>query len=422
VSFNINEVVEVEHVEECRRNKGCGPECRRRPKKGQWEADITIRLPGGRTVRRRRGIPSEWARTAVSRRAWVEDLEALLKVELLREGAGPETVAELIKEWIEERAKAGVEGVTHDMKALDRHVLPLLGHLGVREVRRRHAAELVHVLMKTPSRKGGVLAPRTVRGVYFLVRQIFEYACDKEYIEVNPIAVRRGVLPKMEDKDPSWRVTAVFTTREVEMLISDERIPEYRRVRYAIEFLGSLRTGQASALRFSDYDPTREPLGKLTSRGTYDSMAKKEKGITKTKVVHEIPVHPVLAKILAQWKLRGWQEWMGRAPNADDLILPTRAGRPRDVRKALEQFNDDLKTLGLRKRRHYDTRRTFISVALDGGARKDILEKITHPRPKDAFDLYRTEQWPVLCQAVQSIQVSLSETKVIRLHSALGES
>ena len=36
-------------------------------------------------------------------------------------------------------------------------------------------------------------------------------------------------------------------------------------------------------------------------------------------------------------------------------------GDHRDVRKALEDFHEDLKRLGLRKRRHYDARRTFIS-------------------------------------------------------------
>jgi hypothetical protein len=147
---------------------------------------------------------------------------------------------------------------------------------------------------------------------------------------------------------------------------------------------------------------------------TYDSRRKKVKGKTKTRVTFRTPVHPirparacsragrarlreerprvallVLARILAEWKLSGWRKWMGRAPKPDNLVVPRKTGKARDARKALEAFHEDLETLGLRERRHYDTRRTFISLALDGDASKDLLEKITHSRPQDPFDLYR---------------------------------
>ena len=49
----------------------------------------------------------------------------------------------------------------------------------------------------------------------------------------------------------------------------------------------------------------------------------------------------------------------------------------RDVRKALEDFREELERPGLRMRRHYDARRTFISLGLDAGASKDLLQSIT---------------------------------------------
>jgi hypothetical protein len=142
------------------------------------------------------------------------------------------------------------------------------------------------------------------------------------------------------------------------------------------------------------------------------------KGKTKTRATFRIPVHPVLARILAEWKLRGWQEWMGRAPKPDDLIVPTKLGSPRDVRKALEAFHEDLDKLGLRKRRHYDARRTFISLALDGGASKDLLKKLTHPSPQDAFDLYRSEAWETLWSQVLCIKLRSREGRVVELRPA----
>jgi hypothetical protein len=35
-----------------------------------------------------------------------------------------------------------------------------------------------------------------------------------------------------------------------------------------------------------------------------------------------MPVHPVLAAMLAEWKLQGWPEMMGRTPEPDDLVVP----------------------------------------------------------------------------------------------------
>jgi hypothetical protein len=83
------------------------------------------------------------------------------------------------------------------------------------------------------------------------------------------------------------------------------------------------------------------------------------------------------------------------------------------VCKALEEFHDDLERLGLRRRRHYDARRTFISVALDAGARKDLLQSITHPRPADSFDLYRAPSWAARCETVAKLPIELREGRVL---------
>ena len=174
-------------------------------------------------------------------------------------------------------------------------------------------------------------------------------------------------------------------------------------------------------MRWGDYDPDGQPLGKITSSLSYDSKRKIVKG-TKTGVTHEVPVHPTLAKVLAAWKLTGWRAWTGNKeqPRGEDLIIPNKRGVHRDVRKALEDFHEDLERLGLRKRRHYDARRTFISLGLDAGASKDILQSITHPRPADAFDLYRTPAWTARCEAVSKLKADLREGTIVPLHAIAG--
>jgi len=243
---------------------------------------------------------------------------------------------------------------------------------------------------------------------------VFQYAVLQEIIPGNPMVLAKGVLPRVQDKDPTWRAKAVFTATEVEMLLlqSSRRSASARRVCHRV--LTGLRTGQVSALRWSDYDPEIEPLGRISSSLSYDSVRKIEKA-TKTGVTHEVPVHPALAKVLAAWKLTGWRKWMEASPKQGDLIIPNINGDHRDVRKALEDFHEDVERLGLRKRRQYDARRTFISLGLDGGASKDLLQSITHPRPLDVFDLYRTPAWAARCEAVAKLKVELREGEVLQL-------
>jgi len=124
-------------------------------------------------------------------------------------------------------------------------------------------------------------------------------------------------------------------------------------------------------------------------------------------VPREIPVHPGLAQVLIEWRRLGWKSTYGRSPKDDDLIIPSTEGGHRSVTYALKTFHRDLEVLGLRKRRLHDCRRTFISLAQDGGASKDVLRFLTHPSPGDAFDLYSTPSWEARCEAVLCLQVGL---------------
>ena len=111
-----------------------------------------------------------------------------------------------------------------------------------------------------------------------------------------------------------------------------------------------------------------------------------------------MPVHPVLKKILAEWKLSGWQVMMQRSAGPDDLIIPSRRGVNRSRHHALEKLGEDLDRLGMRRRRQHDLRRTFISLARADGARKDILETITHGERGDIMDSYTSLPWAAVCR------------------------
>jgi integrase len=203
-------------------------------------------------------------------------------------------------------------------------------------------------------RSRSALAPRTIRQIVGVVSTMFKRATKEEIVVSNPVIMERGTLPKKVDKDPTWRHEAIYTREEAELLVSDPRILVDRRVLYALKFLGGgMRHGEAASLTWRQYEQAAEPLGRINL------------GKTKSGAPREIPVHPTLAKILALWKLSGWEETYGRKPTADDLIVPTRNMTARKPAEAQEALIADLQLLELRvragkdrNRRGHDLRRT----------------------------------------------------------------
>lgn len=287
---------------------------------------------------------------------------------------GPLTVERFVRQWIEVRKRRGVGSARDDETRLTLHALPALGAMLLDEVRPRHIRNLVRAMSAKAGTASGQLAPRTVRHVYATLRTMFGDALADEVIDTNPSVLKRGELPKKIDKDPTWRAGAIYTREEVEALISDERIPLDRRVVDAILVIAGLRFGELAALKWSRYDATTAPLGKLVVAESYDFKEKRVKGV-KSGVPREVPVHATLAKVLTAWKLGGWAAMMGRPPKQDDLVLPPRpewTDEPyRNANRALRRFCEDLERLSLRRRRIHDLRRTFVTLARADGARKD---------------------------------------------------
>jgi len=88
----------------------------------------------------------------------------------------------------------------------------------------------------------------------------------------------------------------------------------------------------------------------------------------------------------------------------------------------LHKFYEDLERIGLRRRRQYDSRRTFISLAQADGARKDILRWVTHGPEGDIVSLYTTLPWATLCEEVAKLKIGLREGRLIALPNAVNSS
>ena len=308
----------------------------------------------------------------------------------------PLTVAQYAIRWSKARQPLNLATAGDDETRLNLHMLPRIGMMLLEEVRPRHIRELVLKL-----RADGKLAPRTIHHVFHTTKALFHHAVADELLDVNPCVLPKGVLPKKVDKNPAWRATAIYTRDEVEQLISDTRITEDRRVLYALKALAGLRHSEAAGLTWRQYDTELEPLGALSLERT------------KTQVPRRVPVHPTLARVLAEWKLAGWERTFGRAPTAADLIVPTRRLTVRPSPDAQRTLLLDLTELGLRGRRGHDMRRTFISLARADGARRDLLETVTHGPRGNIVDMYTTFPWAALCDEVKKLKIGLREGLVL---------
>lgn len=356
--------------------------------------------------------------------------------ELKGKKSGPVTVGDFVEAKFFPLRRDTVEDWKSDETRLKAHVLSfktdagvLLRDMPIREVRTRHLVAAFLAFRKKRKPNGKPYAPKSIWNTYGVVQALFRDARREELIFEDPCVLDERDLGANVDADPEWRKGAIYEMEELELLISSPLIPPDRQVWYALEGIGAIRAGEGAALRWRHYRPNEEPLGSLLIAKSHG------KEHTKTKRPREMPVHPVLAAILSEWRMSGWVKMMGRHPTPDDLIVPVSApekgkgrrlqlGAMRTEKYISSRTKADLAALGLRHRRGHDLRATFITFALAHGAPEFPLEACTHtPRSQSAFQKYNRIPWPTRCAAVACLKVQRqapARGELIPLKAAVG--
>lgn len=318
------------------------------------------------------------------------------------------TVESFGRTWAAERMARGVASADVEAAMLRHHLFPQLGAVPITAVTKTTMIEWVRSL---PTRKrvdaDEVLAPRTVNHIANTVKRMFDEAVDRDVIAGTPCAWRpKRDLPPRQDKDPARRGAANFSAAEVWCLTHDPRIPQDRRVMYALDFLTGMRPGEVAARRWRDLDTSTAPLWLLRVGTQFNSRSYSERR-SLTNVEKIVPVHPLLAEALRAWFQGGWEAFMGRAPTPDDLVVPREQGGQRTNTHSNKRFKADMERLGLRGgRTHGDTRATFWSLARAGGASPEDIGLITrtggaiHREGNTRLEAV----WPVLCRVVMAVQ------------------
>lgn len=353
--------------------------------------------------RRRRASSAD---EATARAELAAILERVRQGEAAIADSGELTIAVWGERWVALRREAGKGEADNEAAHLEHHIVPALGRICLRDL---STAQVLDFVRRLPAQlvatgSGERLAPATCHKVAGTLRSLCREAAKRELIQASPCDWDKGDLPELG----APAVGEGFSAEEVLRLVTDERVPEDRRVLYALEFLTGMRTGEAAIRRWRDWDGTKTPLTALRVETSWSTRRQVEKE-TKTRVRRTIPVHPALARILEGWRGSGFARIFGRSPVVEDLIAPGEGGAPRANTDSWRLFQADLEVLGLGAQRHYETRSTFISLAEGGGADSASIAILTHPSPRAAKDLYRRLRllWPQLCRAVLAIPLEL---------------
>jgi hypothetical protein len=171
-----------------------------------------------------------------------------------RAPAGSLTVERFFDEtWLPLRQKIRPWQWKADRTMMCTHFLPHFGSRAIADLATDEGEvallDWLIALREHPSQRDGTpIASRTVRNIASSVRMFFADAAERKVVRRNPTAGWDADrhLPPVEDKKRGWRARAGFSLEQVVTLTTDRRIPDDRRVLYAMRFLGGPRPGEAA--------------------------------------------------------------------------------------------------------------------------------------------------------------------------------
>jgi integrase len=309
---------------------------------------------------------------------------------------GATTVSQYMRQWLDGR---GNRTAANDRSRLEKYVLTKEDFCGmpIADVRPKHVIALIAALKKTiGERTKAPLSPKSVANTYTAIRTMFRDAQIAELIAVSPCVIPRGVV-----RHRTVTKKVPYERDEASKLVRDLRVESNKRVFAAMLFFTGMRTGEVAGRRWKHWLREAKPLTALQVDTQFDDQPLK----TAEEVGEQprmVPVHPELSELLAWWWSEGYEQFYCRKPSLHGFILPMESNieAPHTNSSAYRILRTACKRAEVQLRGVHSTRRTFISLARRAGARKDVVERITHNARGDIVDVYTFWDWKPLCEAV----------------------
>lgn len=291
---------------------------------------------------------------------------------------GKMTLGEYLQVWLE-NSRASLRLKTHDQyrRTVEKHILPLIGNIRLKDLRPECVERLYASLLKFGS---GV---RTVRIVHAVLHRSLEKAVRYGLILRNP--TDGAALPQYKHAE-----MMVLDEIQVSQLLVAAKGSRHEAL-YHLAVTTGMRMGELFGLRWSDLHwvsgriYVRRQVQYVPGHG-WSFVEPKTRSGRRTIKLGEGVLHALREHLERQQRERDTarERWLDH-----DLIFPSKSGTPMDPSNLRLDFTHVLQQAGLPKIRFHDLRHTAASLMLNHGIPVIVVSKMLgHSKPSITMDIY----------------------------------
>jgi integrase len=295
-----------------------------------------------------------------------------------------QTVGGFLRDWVPAIEATVRAGTWRSYRTnMERHVIPRIGHVPLRQLGPAHLNALYAQLLRSGRHDGnGGLSPRTVRYTHTILHRALRDA------------VRWGILSRnpadLADPPRHQRPTlSVWTAEELRTFLRSTGDDRLHALWVTLAMTG-LRRGEALALRWADIDFNRRRVSisrSLTSAGGKLTFAEPKTARSR----RSLAVDSDTLGELRTHRRRQLEErvaWAGPHDDAD-LVFARDDGSPLRPDSVSRRFIELAKAAGVPRIRVHDLRHTHATLALEAGVNpKVVSERLGHSSVAFTLDVY----------------------------------
>ena len=264
--------------------------------------------------------------------------------------------------------------------AIQRILIPKLGHLHLDEIKPFHVQELINFL-STPSgrvdKKGEKLAPATIRRYLTILQSIMTMAWKQEYIQSNPADTRRLEISKIVTPE-----VEAFSNEEIaEILKMAQLEPIHIHAVIATAIYTGARRGEIAGLKWEDVDFEKRTM---YIRRSVVKLVGQEPEIKLPKTISSIrqmAIPQALCDVLQELKKEQDRKkaLLGEKWHEEGFLFTDWCGHVMHPHTPTKQFDKFLKKYGFRHLKFHGLRHSSATYLLSNGCDiKTVSKRLGH--------------------------------------------
>ena len=251
------------------------------------------------------------------------------------------TVIKFFNTWKTLELRRRKDGGAEALRMFNKDVFPYIGELALEDVKRAHIQDIVDRV----TMRGGV---RMNKAVLSAMRQMFNFAVDREIIDIDPTArIKKSSLGKDTERD---RVLSSLEIINLFVKMPESGLSMSAQLALKIQFATMTRISEVLGAKWTDVSMT-EHTWRIpeTKNGTSHDIYLSEFALEKLTQLHEISGHGIylfpseslnssvcsktVTKQVADRQRENGQRLSNRTKQTDALILSGGQWRPHDLRR-----------------------------------------------------------------------------------------